>query len=99
MSRIIMLMRLPAQKARLHVDHINKPLALRNRLGLTQKEAGMLILRNPNPDHAQKVWQNIERENRECDDMSNMFAAIFYHINWLIEDDEIHLVRRMLGIT
>jgi len=80
------------------VEHINKPLALRTALGLTQKQAGMLILRNPDPTDAQRVWQKIERENRECDDMSNMVKAIFWHINWLIDNGEIHIIRRMYGL-
>lgn len=79
--------------------HINKPLELRTRLRLTQTQAGMLILCNPDETKACKTWYKIERKNRERDHMSPHVTAILRHINWLIDDDEIHLVRRMLGIT
>lgn len=79
------------------MEHINKPLALRTRLKLTQKQAGMLILRNQDEDDAQSVWQKIERENKVMDHMSNMVKAIFWHINWLIDDGQIETVKRMIG--
>ena len=80
------------------MEHVNKPLALRIRLNLSQTEAGMYVLEHTDPHYAQIFWSRLERQNTHEDCMSNHLRIIIKRVMRQIDYYGLYSVAEMLGI-
>lgn len=78
------------------MTHINKPLALRNALGMHKAAAGHIILRIADKKQAYKQWARIELENEIEHHLSNGLDREFDRYFWLIDNGHIELLRQMM---
>ena len=53
------------------MSHLNKPLAVRTALGLSPTDAGRVLLGIANHKRAYDTWAKMERDNSECESLSN----------------------------